>query len=143
VPSTSDRELLREAIRRTLVRQLENLPGQKSVGAAAVATWRQVSERLVPVIGRQGVDVLFGRAVHLTSVAYPWLDGGAGSPGSLPDFRARLEASDRSAASDASQAVLVNFIELLGSLIGAPLTERLLAPVWAAHPLTNGLEKEA
>jgi hypothetical protein len=130
-----ERELLKVAIGRALSSQLGASPSATAVGAATVATWDQLAACLVPVIGRQGVDVLFSRAVHLTIAAYPWLEvPGARHDGQMPltDLRSRLELRDPEAAAAASQAVLLTFAELLSSLIGQPLTDRLLAPVWAA-----------
>jgi hypothetical protein len=141
--ATDERELLRAAIGRALSSQLGSSPSATAVGAATVATWDRLAKCLVPVIGRQGVDVLFNRAVHLTIAAYPWLEApGARLDGEVPlaDFRSRLEQRDPEAASAASQAVLVTFSELLASLIGQPLTERLLAPVWASEIPTRAPE---
>jgi hypothetical protein len=91
---------------------------------------------LAPLIGERGVDVLLGRALLVTSNAYPWLarHGGPGHDEPLAAFLARLEAHDVSAAAEATHALLVTFTELLADLIGAPLTKRLLAPVWASLP---------
>jgi hypothetical protein len=108
-----------------------------AVAGAAVITWNQMAAELVPVIGVRGVDVLFNRALNLTSATFPWLttvrehvDGAA----RLSDFRAHLEGQEAAVAVDAASALLAKFIELLSALIGEGLTERLLMPVWAARP---------
>jgi hypothetical protein len=139
--STTDRELLREAIRRTLVNRSGSPANASAVAGATSSTWLQVSARLAPVIGERGVDVLFTRALHLTTTTYPWLEMTGERNGSpLATFRTRLETQDASAAAQASQAVLVTFAELLATLIGASLSERLLSPIWATPAPTAGQE---
>ncbi|MEJ1962285.1 MAG: hypothetical protein WDO56_12345 [Gammaproteobacteria bacterium] len=94
--------------------------------------------RLAPVIGARGVDVLFRRALHLTSTAFPWLQLARDHEGGiavLESVTMRLAGQEASSAAEASHALLVTFTELLATLIGETLTERLLGPVWAP-PLT-------
>jgi len=127
----------RAAIRRTLKQRSGGAPGAAAVAEATIGTWLQVAERLAPVIGLQGVNVLFNRALHLTSTAFPWLTT-AGERGDsavqLAGIKARLADHEPEAAAEASYTLLVTFTELLGTLIGEPLTGRLLDPVWEFPP---------
>lgn len=128
---TTDRDVLRDAIRRVLTDDLGKGPAR----SITVDVWRQISVQLAPVIGERGVEVLLGRALHVTSAAFPWSASARGhgsGAGSLGAFVARLEARDANATAEASQALLATFTELLASLIGASLSERLLAPVWTS-----------
>ncbi|MEJ0037971.1 MAG: hypothetical protein WDO68_18160 [Gammaproteobacteria bacterium] len=113
-------------------------PDAKAIAAAAADTWPRVTARLAPVIGARGVEVLFRRALHLTSTAFPWLQLAAdheGGVATLESVTTRLAGQEASSAALASCALLVTFTELLVTLIGESLTERLLGPVWAP-PLT-------
>jgi hypothetical protein len=102
-----------------------------------------VADRLAPVIGAQGVDVLFSRSLHLTSAAFPWLatagDRG-GSTAQLASLKARLAGRELDISAEASCALLVTFTELLATLIGESLTGRLLGPIWA--PQSPASEQE-
>jgi hypothetical protein len=86
------------------------------------------------------LDVLFRRALHQTTTAFPWLatavDRG-GSAGPLPSLIACLSAQRAAAATEAASALLLTFAELLATLIGESLTERLLGPVWAQPSLPS------
>jgi len=130
--TTSD-DLRREAIRGTLARSAGDSPDASAIAEATLNTWRQVTDRLAPVIGARGVDALFSRSLHVTSKTFPWL-AMAGNDGSsatlLASLKLRLAGQETAAAAQASYSLLVNFTELLATLIGASLTERLLAPVW-------------
>jgi hypothetical protein len=136
----ADPNLLRETIRTTLEQRAGNLPGSNATSEATATTWRLVEAQLVPVIGARGLDVLFRRALHQTTTAFPWLavavDRG-GSTGPLPSLMACLAAQRTATASDAAYALLFTFAELLATLIGEALTERLLAPVWARPSLPS------
>ncbi len=121
------------AIRGTLARCAGEAPDASAIAEATLNTWRQVADRLAPVIGVRGVDALFSRSLHVTSKTFPWL-AVAGNDGNgaarLAGLKARLAGQEPTAAAEAGHALLLNFTELLATLIGAPLTERLLAPVW-------------
>jgi hypothetical protein len=134
MPETAP-NLLRESIRTRLALRAGSVPGANATAEAAAATWRLVAIQLTPVIGARGLDVLFSRALHQTSTAFPWLAvavdrGGRADP--LPSLMACLAGQPAAAAAEASYALLLTFAELLAMLIGKSLTERLLAPVWTS-----------
>jgi len=133
---TADSHLLRETIRTTFERRAGSIPDANATSEAAAAIWRLVEAQLVPVIGARGLDVLFRRALQQTTTAFPWLaacEDREGSAGPLPSLKARLASQQSAAAAEAVCALLLTFTELLATLIGESLTERLLAPVWT-HP---------
>ena len=99
----------------------------------AVSTWTGVGVALSPIIGQAGVTALFKRSIYLTRDAYPWLATvleDKSQPDELVAMHAALARQTGDAAVAASVAMLQNFEELLISLIGLSLTERLLRPVW-------------
>ncbi len=135
---------LREAIR-TALAQGTRVPNTDTTAQATAAVWRSVTAQLAPVIGARGLDVLFGRAFHKTSMAFPWLavGEGRGAAGSaLPRLAERLAGQAPAIAAEASFMLLLTFTELLATLIGETLTTRLLAPVWAA-PLLSPAQESA
>lgn len=122
-----------EAMRRTLARHVASAPDAGAVAEAVLATWSAMAERLSPVIGVKGVDVLFRRALQLTGKTFPWLaiaEGYGTGATLLKGLKARFEAQDAALATEAGNALLGLFTDLLSSLLGASLTERLLSPVW-------------
>jgi hypothetical protein len=140
---TGDGNLLREAIRTTLGQRAGRLPNADVTAEATAATWRLVATQLAPVIGARGLDVLFSRALHQTSVEFPWLAiavdrGGSASP--LPSLMVCLTGQLASTAAEASYMLLLTFTELLATLIGESLTTRILAPVWAPPSFSSGQE---
>lgn len=133
----------RDVIDRTLARRAGRAPDAGAIADACIVTWKQVSARLVPVIGERGVDALVGRALHLASKAYPWLASAANDePGTLHFDRLKLRLTDREphAAAEASSLLLLTFATLLATMIGESLSERLLEPVWA--PREHGAHQE-
>ena len=104
-----------------------------------VSTWQAIDASLSPVIGHRGVAMLYKRSLYLTSAAYPWLMGTPEERRASMDL-AVLESvfaqQSSTHAIAAGGAFLQTFHELLSSLIGLSLTERLLRPVWA--PFSSG-----
>ncbi len=124
----------RDAIRNTLALQTVNAHRASAVADAVLEIWQQIGTRLEPVVGARGVDVLFGRALQLTSRVFPWLKTSAdsgNSAASLTSIRDCLASHDKDLAAEAGLALIAEFTELLATLIGEPLTDRLLGSVWA------------
>ncbi|MDO9286713.1 MAG: hypothetical protein Q7U26_17620 [Aquabacterium sp.] len=86
----------------------------------------EIDAALTPIIGPRGVMALWQRSLHLTAAAHPWL--------AALDLLLLAKAVGQRDAGDAAAAVnalLRAFHELLASLIGESLTERLLRTVWS------------
>ena len=115
------------------------------VDAAQVAKvscqiWQEIDTTLRPIIGLRGVIALYNRSVHLSCIHWPVLADSAS-----PDTATGLETSalqallaqfDPADALACGNAVLHTFNQLLSTLIGASLTERLLRSVWGP-PLSS------
>lgn len=141
MPNADHDPLRHQAIRQALAQRAGAGPEPCAVAEATLGLWGQMMHRLEPVIGHRGVEVLFRRALNLTSGAFPWLDAGdldeaaADPPVRL---RARLEALEAAPCLEAGAALLITLTDLLAFLVGASLTERLLGPVWEALPPAAG-----
>ncbi len=124
-----------EAIRRTLAQRQGRDPGAGAIAEAALGLTHEVAGCLAPLIGSRGVDALVSRSLQLTVSAFPWLglaEGHGDGLGSLANVKARLEVRDPMAVTEASVALLVTFTDLLATMIGASLTDRLLGPIWGS-----------
>lgn len=94
--------------------------------------WREIDSVLTPILGHQGVVALHNRSLHLTSLLHPCLNGlheGMHAEMDLAALNAVL-AQRCDLTSDIGDDLLQMFYELLASLVGHSLTERLLRPVW-------------
>ena len=135
--STQDHDSLRSALRAALARHAGGAPDASVVAEATLGTWQDMAARLEPVIGARGVDALFDRSLQLASRSFPWL-AIAGDRGNraalLAGLRARIAARETADAVEAGNALLLTFTELLQTLIGEPLTGRLLGPVSSPPP---------
>lgn len=136
-------DLYREAIRKALMGRSGNAPDASVVAKATLHVWHQMAVGLTPVIGTRGVNVLFSRSLHLTSKAFPSLviaGDHADNAAMLDSLKARLAGSETKEAIEASCALIVTFTELLSTMIGQSLTEKLLRPVWGLPSPTSDQE---
>ncbi len=112
--------------------------------ADAIGTaWRDMDLALSPVLGRRGVAALYKRSLHLNVAAYPWLaQVHEGAEAALAidagPLRAMLARQSDVDAALTGRVLIHTFTELLSTLIGASLSERLLDSVWAL-PSNSGL----
>lgn len=93
----------------------------------AVGHWRTILSSLAPIIGVHGVGALYRRSLFLARADHPWLDLPAESDTmDFESLRIGLARREPAQAGEASTAMFRFFHELLASLIGASLAERLL-----------------
>lgn len=101
------------------------------VADAMVATWLAIEVVLNPVLGQQGVVALYKRSVFLTRGSHPWfaaLHDNAAVVLNVSALRAAMMQEGGVAAIQGGDALLRTFHDLLVSLVGSALTERLMQP---------------
>jgi len=100
---------------------------------AVFAVWREIDQALHPIIGHRGVAALYNRTLKLTAAAYPWLAmEQRGIPAAVDPaaLHAALVQQTGAEAAAGGNALFHSFHQLLASLVGPALTERLLRSVW-------------
>jgi hypothetical protein len=132
---TPTTEALRQVFRREL--KLRQRPGSSSdangVAAAAAASYEELARQVTRIIGGAGVSAIYMRSMHLTQQEFPWLSPALHADvveSSVQQLRTNLEGQDSSAVQLAAEALVVNFADLLVTLIGDQLTTRLFQDAW-------------
>lgn len=111
--------------------------GDSSVQIAdAVRTlWADIDVALRPILGRRGFAALFKRTLHLAANRHPWLaplkTAGDDDAVELGQLTALFAAQPPALAVAAGDTIFEIFHELLTTLIGARLGERLLQTAWS------------
>ena len=105
----------------------------RQIADAIGALWADVEAALQPVIGRRGVAALLGRTLHLIAGRYPWLVSlrASGEDADLSQVTDLFAAQPAPLTLEAGSALFRTFHELLVTLIGSPLSERLLQTAWS------------
>ncbi|MDB5802559.1 MAG: hypothetical protein JWL63_3498 [Rhodocyclales bacterium] len=104
------------------------------IADAMVSTWLEIDAALRPIIGQGGVAALYKRTLYLTAPTHAWLAStheGVHAPMDLTTLKGVLAQQSNADAAAGSRAILHTFNELLTSLVGPSLTERLLRSMWA------------
>jgi hypothetical protein len=122
-----------------LAHRTRNDIGAGSAARCVVSLCEDIGVALTPIVGPRGVAALYKRSLFLTSHAHPVLSGlheGVQSMMDPSSLTAALASLSEAEASTVGAALLQSFYELLGSLVGLSLTERLLSSLWD-HPLSD------
>lgn len=103
----------------------------EQVATASSAVWSAVCAHLNPILGPRGVAAIYRRSLLLNRPAHPPLGSVPDSPEGidLPALAGALSDCSPHEALAASDALLLTFHQLLITLIGASLTDRLLRSV--------------
>jgi len=113
-------------------RLLADLVASAPVAGAAALIWMEIEGALSPVFGRRGVAALYQRTLQSNTTEYRWLADIPLDSTFCIDFdilKTTLENQHATEAALAADLALRSFCELLTSLVGSSLTERLLRPV--------------
>ena len=105
----------------------------RRVAVSVAASCRDIEDALTPIVGTRGVAALLNRSVHLAGQTHVWLNEikeGLHATVDLQALTALLARQSPATAAAGGGLLLHSFHELLASLIGASLTERLLRSVW-------------
>ena len=103
------------------------------IADALVSTCQRIDAALTPIIGQRGVAALYRRSLHLVAATYPWLAAahpGVEAPIDLATLKSALAKQSGASAAAGGRALVRTFHDLLATLIGPSLTERLLLSVW-------------
>ncbi len=118
----------------------------RMVADAAVARWESMVDALTPVLGQRGVAALYRRTLIVAGRAHPCLLQAHEdtTPVRFEKLRKILIQQPADQAAEATDASVETFHELLNSLIGIPLTQRLLGGLWSptfsGSPVQNRLK---
>ncbi len=102
------------------------------ISTGLVSLWQEIDAVLYPIIGQRGVAALYQRSLYLTAQTYPWLTSSRDSAQTSIDLAHLKSLLIRQQAADlilAGTLLFKTFHELLVSLVGPSLTERLLRSV--------------
>ena len=116
-----------------LAHRLADDASAEQIAGTVLVIWEGTFDALSPLIGVQGVRALYSRTVHRVAAQYPWLAGGDvgvvtdSDPSVLKSVLAHRNSAEAAAGCN---AFLQTFHDLLASLIGASLTDRLLRSAW-------------
>jgi len=116
-----------------LAHRVEKQADAEQIAVAVVAIWLEIDTALAPIIGRRGIAALYGRSLYLTVSVHPWLANahdGVQADMNLAGLKSVLAQQNSAKAAAAGDALLHTFYELLTTLVGPSLTERLLRSVW-------------
>ncbi|MDO8449123.1 MAG: hypothetical protein Q7T10_10010 [Rhodoferax sp.] len=103
------------------------------VADAAIGYWSRMATQIILIVGDAGFDSLYARSVFLSQASYPWLATSSGASQTAPrfaDLKTSLEAQTPAIAGEANSLLLITFTDILASLVGGPLTARILESAW-------------
>ncbi len=102
---------------------------------AAILAWEPLATHIIAIVGEGGFASLYARSVFLAASTFPWLAASARSPPApqrFADLKINLAGHPPAEARAANRLLLITFTDILASLIGEPLTTRILQSAWGS-----------
>lgn len=115
-----------------IISRLDNSDAEQFL-ATAMQLWEALAAELIPVIGSDGFSMLYSRSVHVVQPSFPWLMCDAAPQLSSSHFDSLKNCLAGRAPAEASAAckeLLLTLTEILGALIGEPITVGVLRAAW-------------
>ena len=122
-------------------------PQTENVAELAANQWEQLASQIISIVGEGGFNALYARSVFLAQPTFPWLAAGSSSPQSdnrFAELKINLEGQTPAQAIAANRLLLITFTDILASLIGEPLTTRVVRSAWGNDDQTksqHGVQK--
>lgn len=132
-------ELLRHQLIASLATQYAD-----AVADGAIRLWDLMATQIISIVGEGGFNALYARSVFLTQSSHPWLAADAPSTetGSrFAELKMSLQGQAPAQANAANMQLMITFTDILASLIGEPLTARILRTAWS-HEAQDRTGKE-
>jgi hypothetical protein len=112
-----------------------------TVAKATVSALNLLFAELKPLIGMLALRALHARSLHLANASFERPGADLATPDELLGHLHRdLASREPGQALSAAQALLLALANLLVSLIGEPLTNRMLQKAWGNSPLARSSE---
>jgi hypothetical protein len=111
---------------------------------AAITLWEHLAAQIISIVGEDGFNALYVRSIFLNQRTFPWLPTGSLPPQTdhpFADLKMSFEGRPPAQASEANSLLLVTLTDILASLIGEQLINRILSLAWGAE-IPNETGKE-
>lgn len=100
---------------------------------AVVQQWQTLADKFDPLLGPDGVRLIYVRSLELNKAHFPWLPAAFSSAPPFDNLRRCFEGRPASDITAVNAALLLTFSNLLTALIGERLTTQLLQAAFAAE----------
>jgi len=124
---------LRQIALKALAQREGSAAGAAAVADAAQHAYDDLTRVAAPLIGQVGIDALTGRSLYLLQRNYQWLavtrDPGSWA-GPFAQVISCVKQQTPAVGMEATGAMLATLVGLVATLIGEPLTTRLLQEAW-------------
>ena len=120
---------------------ISRIAARESQELADLATrwWAAIAAELIPLVGFEGFFALYYRSISLTRARFPWI-GSQKSDLSFVSLKISLETRNADEALEASVELLVQFTNILDTLIGEVLTSGIISAAWRHDEPKDGKE---
>jgi hypothetical protein len=124
-----------EPRRQQIVDLIGSMPDGEA-GEGVVALFVPLRVQVASLVSEDGFRFLLNRSLHQTAKRYKWIDAASATGAdALTELRGILKQHTHEEALAASTFLLLNFIELVASLIGESLTVSILRSAWGNDAL--------
>ncbi|SDA20272.1 hypothetical protein SAMN05216315_11332 [Nitrosospira sp. Nsp18] len=133
----------RDLPRHQLIKSLMAKQTEK-VADAIIILWAQLATQIISIVGEDGFNALYVRSIFLSRSTFPELPAITLSPQKnhrFAELKISFEGQSPVQVREANSLLLITLTDILASLIGEQLINRILHLAWAAE-IPNETGKE-
>ncbi|SHL61138.1 hypothetical protein SAMN05216428_10468 [Nitrosospira sp. Nsp11] len=116
----------------------------EKVADAAIVLWAQLATQIISIVGEDGFNALYVRSVFLSRSTFPGLPTIPLPPQAehrFAELKRSFEGQSPLQVREANSLLLITLTDILASLIGEQLINRILSLAWGAE-IPNETGKE-
>jgi hypothetical protein len=116
----------------------------EKVADAAIILWAQLATQIISIVGEDGFNALYVRSIFLRQSTFPGLPAIPLSPRTnhrFAELKISFEGQSPVQVREANSLLLITLTDILASLIGEQLINRILSLAWSAE-IPNETGKE-
>jgi hypothetical protein len=116
----------------------------EKVADAAIILWAQLATQIIAIVGEDGFNALYMRSIFLSRSTFPGLPAIPLPPQTdhrFAELKLSFEGQSSVQVREANSLLLITLTDILASLIGEQLINRILSLAWGAE-IPNETGKE-
>ena len=121
-----------DILRHRLIKMISSINGDDDVDKSIIL-WDQMASKIISIVGENGFKSLYVRSLQICTIKFSWLSSynpKSESNNQFNGLKICLKKQTSHQIADVNFELLITLTDILASLIGEPITIKILCMAW-------------